>query len=162
MGVKVSLDMSGLKSLKKNLNKLGSSTVSWGFFGGHHSEADMSYAALAWLLEEGTRSSNHGYAIPPRPAFKQMLSELRTNHKGYEYDTAYAYKGFLEGATDYKVILTASGEYLSGYHQDTMYNWVTDGLNAQHNSPVTVGLKGFDRPFVETGELIQNVAYRIN
>ena len=158
--MKAHLDLSGIKKLKSKLKKLENKEVEWGFLGGQHSTADMTYAALAWLLEEGSRSSEGGYAIPPRPAFKQLISQLRTSHVAYEQEVSNAYRQFLEGGNHHQ-ILRESGEYLTQRHKDTMTSWLVSGSQNQHNAPLTIELKGFDMPFVESGELVQNVTYQI-
>jgi len=153
--MKAHLDLSGIKKLKNKLQKLEQTEVEWGFLSGQHSKAEISYASLAWLLEEGNNK------IPPRPAFKQTVAGLRTSHVAYEAEVKHFYKNFLEGTGSAYGIAQASGKHVTETHKDTMYNWVIDGVANQHNAPETISLKGFDMPFVETGELIQNVTYKI-
>lgn len=161
--LKAKLDTSGIKDLRRRLRKLNGKSIEWGFLEGTHSTADMTYAALAEILEYGTRSNNHGYAIPPRPAFRSLITKLQTSHAAYEAEVGKHYSDFIEGRTKtpYK-IFTESGEHVVGRHKDTMYSWVSDGSINQDNSEITIEMKGFNMPFVESSELVQNVTYKIN
>jgi hypothetical protein len=58
-------------------------------------------------------------------------------------------------------IFEVSGEHLVDRHGDTMYNWLSSGTMNNDNAETTVGLKGFNMPFVESGELIESISYRV-
>ncbi len=159
--MKSHLDLSGLKSLHKKLSTLESKEVEWGFLEGNHSTAKMPYAELASMLEWGTRGAS-GYVIPPRPAFTDLTSKLRTSHIRYESVVKHHFANFLENPNEspYK-IWNISGEHLKGRYQESMEFWVINGSQNTSNAPFTVEMKGFDQPYVDTGELIQNVQYKI-
>jgi len=154
--LKVSLDKSGIKDLRKKLQKLHKRELDWGFFEGFHSKAQMPYAELAAILEYGTDS------IPPRPAFGSLVNSLEASHIAYEMDVTKPFKDYLErDMSDPYKIFEVSGEHLVDRHGDTMYNWLSSGTMNNDNAETTVGLKGFNMPFVESGELIESISYRV-
>jgi len=156
------LDMKGVKSLKGRLRGLEVRKVKWGYFEGQHSSAGMSYAALANLLEEGTRSSSGGYGIPPRPAFKDSLQSVKHNRSGFERALQGRMSSFVRGVESSPAgVHNLSGTYLKNRYQDSMDFWIMGGSQYQHNAPGTVALKGKDKPFDETGELIRNATFRV-
>lgn len=161
--VKTELNVDGLKHLKQKLNRIRGSKVEWGFLGGEHSTADMSYAALAWLLETGRRSvSGSGWDIPPRPAFRQSIEEIALG-SSLEQSLSGMLGHYLSPSSNVSsnAFLEATGKFLSQSYEESMVNWRFNGIAYNHNAPMTVALKGFDRPFVETGELTMNVEYKI-
>lgn len=161
--VTTELNVDGLRKLKSKLNKIRGSRIEWGFLGGEHSSADMSYAALAWLLETGRRSvSGSGWDIPPRPAFRQSIQEIALGNS-FEESLSGMLGHYLSprSNTSSDAFLEATGKFLSKSYEESMINWRFNGTSYKHNAPMTVSLKGFDRPFVETGELTMNVEYKV-
>lgn len=162
MGTKLTahLDLSGINSLKKKVKALNNRAVEWGFLGGTHTGSGLNFATLASFLEYGG-VNNHGYTVPPRPAFGVLINELRASSAAYEMEIGKAFGDYLLGDNaSPEVVLKISGEHLVSRHQDTMYNWLSGGTQNTDNSAMTISMKGFNMPFVETGELIQSVSYR--
>lgn len=159
--IKVELEMQGLQDLEKRLKALNGKEIECGFLGGEHSQANMPYAALADMLEFGTRANNHGYAIPPRPAFTALINSLQASHLAYELEVDKHYRDFVEGTTTtpHKIIST-SGEHITGRHKETMYNWFSSGTQNTTNAQMTIDFKGHGMPFIDTGELIESVSYQ--
>ncbi len=60
--VSYSLDTSGIKDLKKRVQKLNGRSVDWGFLEGTHQGSGLTYASLASILEYGLPGK-----IPARP-----------------------------------------------------------------------------------------------
>lgn len=160
--IKTELDTSGLKRIREKFKRLEKSEIKWGFFGGEHSTADMSYAALAYLLELGRPGTSDTNAIPPRPAFRQSIQSLRLS-ESFDKVLAKALGEYIKssGQLSPDAFLKASGEYAQEEYQFTMTNWINVGTVYRHNAPMTIDLKGKDQPFVDTGELVQNVSYQI-
>ena len=159
----VSSDFKGIAALKRKLRRLEAKKIEWGFLEGQHSEADMTYAALAWMLEMGVRQENGtGWEIPPRPAFRQSIQELRVKG-GFERHAKPYLRAYLSpsGGGNIQPFLDSSGKFLANSYKDSMINWRFNGSAYRHNAKLTIQLKGFDRPYVETGELTQNVQYDI-
>lgn len=163
VSTKVSKDVKGLNNLKKKMRVLEQKEVHWGFLSGSHSQADMSYAALAFLLEVGRRNeAGSGWDIPPRPAFRQSVSILRQS-ESFKKMLSGGLSTYLteEGTGALSGFLDRTGRYLQNSYEESMINWKVNGTMYQHNRPMTIRLKGFDQPYVETGELTQNVQYQI-
>lgn len=161
IAVSTQLDKSGLEAIKKKLKRLESQEVEWGFLGGTHSQAKMPYAQLAMILEFGGKSSD-GYTIPPRPAFRESVQELR-HSRGFRDYVMRSLEKYLTNSPNAsaKPFLQACGEYLEQSYRSSMINWHMNGSQYQSNAAWTIAEKGFDQPYVESGELVQNVEYRI-
>ena len=156
--MKTHLDMSGIVELEKKLAALESKQVDWGYVnGGIHSKAGIPYANLAMLLEYG------GFNIPSRPAFRDSIERLKSNHTAFEFFVQpEVNKYLLSKSQNPHNILKVSGEYLSDRYKGSMEDWVLNGSQNRSNARTTTDLKGFNQPFVETGELISHVDYRIH
>lgn len=163
VSTKVQKNTKGLDNLKRKMRVLEQKEVHWGFLSGTHSQADMSYAALAFLLEFGRRSeSSSGWDIPPRPAFRQSISALRQSESFRKMLSGGLSTYMTESGTGaLSAFLDRTGRYLQNSYEESMVNWKVNGTMYQHNAPMTIRLKGFDQPYVETGELTQNVQYQI-
>ena len=163
MSGSVKIKRKGLNKLKKRINKIKAANIKVGYFGGEqHSTAGMSYAALASILEFGTVNAN-GSVIPPRPALRQLgfrwpYVYRNSFIKSIERDFSQTIKGHgsVEGLMD------SSGKLLKSQYQQVMESWSTEGSQNRNNAELTIQLKGFDKPFDETGELIRNVKYKVD
>lgn len=161
--MKSHLDMSGLKALEKKLKDLERNQVEFGYpeGSGQHSDAKMPYAELATILEWGARNEN-GYTIPPRPAFRQTIQDLKTSHSEFESEVRPYFKAFLENKSQGPMpLVKASAGHVTGRYQYTMEFWYIEGNKNNRNAPLTTALKGHNMPYVDTGELIRNANYRI-
>jgi hypothetical protein len=164
MASKVSyrLETKGLKELKKNTKKLKGRSVDWGFLSGTHSGSGLTYASLASILEYGA-VSNNGNRIPPRPAFGDFVNSLRASNKQYELALQKHFSDLVTGVVKSpENILKVSGEHLTSRHQTKMEFWIMGGSKNTGNAPMTVSAKGFNQPFVDSGELVRSVDYRKN
>lgn len=161
IAVSTKLDMSGLKSVKKKLRNLEKDEVEWGFLGGTHSQANLPYAYIAMLLEFGGKSSD-GYTVPPRPAFRESVQNLRLSN-GFENYVTRSLSKYLDNGSSVSTepFLEACGQYLKESYRSSMANWHTEGSQNRSNAPWTIKEKGFDQPYVESGELLQNVEFKI-
>jgi len=153
------LDTSGIKRLQKDLKKLEKGSVDFGYPEPDvHEPSGLTYGHLASILEWGIRDK-----IPPRPALRQTVETFKTDKTGYETAVKASLERFLESKNRIAdAVYRASGEHLSDQYADTMDDWRTIGSRATNNAPLTIDLKGFNKPFEETGELIDNVDYRVN
>ena len=157
--MKVHLDTSGIKKLKSKLRSLSNKKVDWGYpeGAGEYSTADMPYAELASMLEWGVRGR-----IPPRPALRESIEDLQVNRKDFENNIEPYIKDFLiseTGSAD--KVANKSGEYLKESYQHKMEFWYIEGSQNKHNAPLTKALKGHDRPYIDTGELIKNATFNV-
>ncbi len=160
--VSYSLDTSGIKDLKKRVQKLNGRSVDWGFLEGTHQGSGLTYASLASILEYGA-VNNNGNTIPPRPAFGDFVNSLQASHKQYELAVQKHFGDYVEDKVGSpEKILEVSGEHLTSRHKTRMEFWIVGGSQNTSNAPMTVSLKGFNQPFVDSGELVESVDYRTN
>lgn len=151
------LDMSGIAELEKKLAALESKQVDWGYVnGGIHSKAGIPYANLAMLLEYG------GFNIPSRPAFRDSIERLKSNHLRFESSVKPFLGQYLIDKKSLQSVLGIAGTHLSNRYSESMEYWVINGSDNRDNKDSTIAIKGFNQPFVETGELISHVDYRIH
>ena len=156
--MELEFDLSGLKALEKEMKKLSSRKIEEGFTGDH--DSGLTNASLAYLLEEGRRGTDKEPPIPSRPAFKDHLFSLLSDplFKGVAQNT---FTKYIQGSISQETFLNTIGSYLEEHHKEYMRDWLTKGSSAQHNAPLTIKKKGFDRPFVETGSLVDSVKYEV-
>lgn len=148
------VDITGLEELKNRIKNLKMAKIDYGFINGEHSKANMSYATLATILEFGTVD------IPARPAFSASINKLESGRSSFKIVIKKPLGDYIEGEIkDVDHVLDRTGRFLKGTYQDSMFYWVSEGTVAKNNRPFTQSAKGFNQPFVETEELIDNVEY---
>lgn len=103
-------------------------------------------AMIAAIQEFGAPS----VGIPPRPFFRHMIAE-----KSSEWPAAIA--GLLR-ANNYDAAQTLgqTGEAVKGQLQQSIVD-----TNSPPLSPSTVARKGFDKPLVDTGHMLNSVDYQV-
>lgn len=153
------LDLKGVRNLESGLNRMKKQTVDFGFPEPTiHSPSGMTHGHLAKILEYGIRGK-----IPARPAMRQTVEGLLVDRKGFEEVIKAPMANFLTSKNHIvDAVSRASGHYLSEAYADTMDYWSSVGSSARNNAPLTIDLKGFNKPFEQTGELISSTDYRIN
>lgn len=156
------LETKGLDELKKNVKKLHGKSIDWGFLGGTHQGSGLTYASLASILENGA-INNSGNTIPPRPAFGDLVNGLQASTKQLELALQKPFSDLVTGASNNPdEILDTAGGHLTSRHKAKMEFWIVGGSQNTSNAPLTVSLKGFNQPFVDSGELVESVDYRKN
>jgi len=156
--MKTHLDMSGIVELEKKLAALESKQVDWGYVnGGVHSKAGIPYASLATMIEFGL-----GPGMPPRPAFRDHVERLKSNYLRFESSVKPFLSQYLEDKQSVHRVLDVAGTHLANRYSESMEYFIINGSENRNNKDSTVAIKGFDQPFVETGELISHVDYRIH
>lgn len=157
--MKAVLDTSGIKALKRDLKQLEKATVDFGYpTPSIHKPSGLTYGYLASLLEWGIRGK-----IPARPALRDTTESLQVSTKRFELALQGPLSMFLEGSSSsLNNILQTSGSHLSSRYAQTMDNWLLNGSNAKDNAQLTIDLKGFNKPFEESGDLINNTDFKIN
>lgn len=155
--MKAHLNLSGLKKLEQKLVALESKKVEWGYVTpGIHSQAGIPYANLAKLLEYG------GFNIPSRPAFRDHVQKLMTSDVAFKHFVQPSVNKYLSGPSNNPTaIFNTAGGYLAEMYKGSMEDWVLNGSQYRNNHRTTIDLKGFNQPFVESGELISHVNYRV-
>lgn len=93
----------------------------------------------------------HMIKIPPRPFFRTMIAE-----KSKDWPRAL---GALAKNNDYDIDKTLGqmGEGIKGQLQESIRH-----LDSPALSPVTVARKGFEKPLVDTGHMMNSVDYEVD
>lgn len=116
-----------------------------------------SIAQVAFWNEYGTHKRVQTAAgerivhVPPRPFFRTMIAE-----KSPEWGDSMAY---LARAHDYNAerILDNMGQGIRAQLQDSIRQW-----QDPPNAPFTVSVKGFNKPLIDEGHMLNHVGYRVS
>lgn len=147
--------ISGGDKLRAALDKIAArldkgGTVKIGFLEGSSDTQGMSLPLKGALNEFGHENAN-GTVVPPRPFFRNMIAE-----KSGEWPDAIA--GLLR-STNYDVdkTLTKTGEGIAKQLRESILDLWDPPL-----SPVTIAKKGHDKPLIDSGDLLNGVAFEVN
>lgn len=135
-----------LTKMAAKLSKPG--TVRVGFLEGSTSSDGQSMPLRAALNEFG--HEYNGVVTPPRPF---MRNAIAAKSGSWASGIAFQLK-----ATDYDVnkTLSLTGMAIEGDIKQSIIDFTTPPL-----SPVTIAKKGFDKPLVETGDMLNAVASEV-
>lgn len=161
MSFKLKVDKSGWEKLKKNLQQAAIYNVDLGWFEGQNYGSDndnLPFAQVAqWNNEghiNGANSLVPGAVTPPRPF---MTVGLPGAFKaGANKDD---FKDMVQAVLTGKSVLIAMQKSTNNFERTlrkVMLDWDTP-----RNAPLTVEMKGFDNPLVESSQLIANVTARV-
>ncbi len=122
------------------------SVVRIGFLEGSTYPDGKPVAMIAAIQEWGAPSRN----IPPRPFFRHMIAAKRA-----EWPKAIA---DLLKANGYDALRTLqqTGEVVAGQLRRSIYE-----TNSPPLKPTTIARKGFSKPLIDTGVLIQSINYEV-
>lgn len=161
MSFKLKIDKSGWEKLKKELLKAEDYEVQLGWFEGQNYGSDndnISFAQVAqWNNEghvNGTNSLVPGAITPPRPFMSVGLPDAFK--AGANKDD---FKDMVQAVLAGKSVMSAMKKSTNNFERTlrkVMLNWDTP-----RNAPLTVELKGFDNPLVDSSELIANVTAKV-
>ena len=133
--------------IRRTLIKAASAHVDIGFFDGKpHPKTGVSEATVAAINEFGVESDN----IPERPFMAATARNTKVAGK-----LARELKQNLSsqrGAFNWNVV----GQFYANEVSITIRDFATPP-----NAPLTISLKGFDNPLVETGHMMRNVDTRV-
>lgn len=161
---KMSGDMKGLKSLKRRLNKAAKTEVEWGWINGKaYSRGDINgrggipFAIVAIHNEFGAYVKNNKNSgkllyIPPRPYFQQSTQASASYLLTEAHDIAS--NVLLDG--DYQLKLKEVGEANVGILKGSI---ARQNMTPLH--PKTIGYKGDDTQWRDTGEMIKNITSKV-
>lgn len=115
-------------------------------------------AWIAMLNEYGymTTGKYQGYH-PPRPFFRTFLKEFITNTVLMNSKIAPKVAAVAEGKLTWAALHREIGQQL--------VDWVKKKIletKSPHNTPLTISLKGFDDPLIETGKMYDTVRYKLS
>jgi hypothetical protein len=150
--MKVTVDKSVWNKLKKGFVAAQKQDVKVGWINSSYgSDNDnLHHAQVAQWINEGVASQN----IPPRDFMRVGLPDAFATGKSEE-----AFKQLVISVANGKQTLTplkAVGASVANTLEGVMEGWTTP-----MNAPLTIELKGFNNPLVETHELIDNITYMV-
>lgn len=149
MSMKLTVDKSPWLALKKSFAKAETLEDRLGWFEDNRYGSDndnLPMAQVAQWIEEGVASKN----IPPRPYMRVGLRGALM--KGSNDASFKRIITAVANGQDVFKALHREGDSFRQTLRQVMLDWDTPP-----NSPVTIELKGFDDPLIESSELISNV-----
>ena len=147
-------DRSAWEKIKKNLTDNSNLEVNVGVFEQsiYGPENDnLPVAQVFQWVEEGVAAQ----AIPPRPALRVgfMLPIQRGLYDSYFIDSI---QRIAEGKSTFLKEYQKIGKMASADLKEVIEDW-----NSPPNAPLTVELKGFNNPLIETGKLHDSITYKV-
>lgn len=133
-----------LKGITEGMTK--ASVVDVGFLGDATYPDGTSVALVATVQEFGSASRG----IPPRPFFRHMVAAK----KGEWPDAARHL--LVDNNYDATRTLQQLGQGIKGQLQQSIVD-----TNSPPLAPATIAAKGFDKPLISTGQMINSVDYRV-
>lgn len=149
MSMKITVDKTVWNKLKKSFAKAEMLENQLGWFEENQYGSDnenLPMAQVAQWIEEGVASKN----IPPRPYMRVGLRGALM--KGSNDASFKRIITAVANGQDVFKALHKEGDSFRQTLRQVMIDWDTPP-----NSPVTIELKGFDDPLIESSELISNV-----
>lgn len=154
MSFKLKVDKSGWNKLKKELLKGSNQEVQVGIVEptNYGPDNDNLSVATVWSWqEEGLPAQN----IPPRPAIR--VGFMAPIKKG-SYDKIFAesMQRIAEGKSTFKQEYTRIGVQAQVDLKKAVADW-----DSPRNAPLTVELKGFDNPLIDSGLLYDSIDFKV-
>lgn len=154
MPFKLKVDKSGWNKLKKELLKGSNQEVQVGIVEPTNYGPDndnLSVAQVWQWQEEGLPAKN----IPTRPAIR--VGFMAPIKKG-SYDKIFAesMQRIAEGKSTFKQEYTRIGTQAQADLRKAVADW-----DSPRNAPLTVELKGFDNPLIDSGLLYDSVDFKV-
>lgn len=155
MSFKLKVDKSAWTKMKKDLLKTSNLEVQVGiveptYYG---SDNDNLSVAQVWQWqEEGLPAQN----IPTRPAIR--VGFMAPIKKGL-YDSYFveSIQRIAEGKSTFKQEYTKIGVMAKADLKEAVEQW-----DSPRNSPVTIELKGFDNPLIDSGLLYDSIDFKVD
>lgn len=152
--VKLKIDNRQWQRMSRRLSNGGNKTVRVGWWGDKHPSGPPVAQIAAWN-EEGHINGGMfaGTVTPARPFIRtgfipQSKKILQTLYPDFH--------AIAMGTLTWSRLYNNLGVRYVQLMQQTIFSW-----NSPANSPVTIALKGFNNPLVETGYMQSSVKYRI-
>lgn len=138
----------GLEKLLRELNERAhnASSVSVGFLSGSTYPDGTPVAMVAAVQNFGAPRAG----IPPRPFFSNMIAD-----KSREWGPALGAL-LVDNGFDAFRALQLAGEGISGQLRQSIID-----TNSPALAQATIDRKGFSKPLVDTGQMLQSVAYEV-
>lgn len=148
---KVKIDDRRLKQIQRTLIKAASKHLEVGFFGGkpHPADPSMTVASIAAIQEFGAPAAK----IPERPFMQTTVRETTVSKV-----LAQSIRNIVRGVN---TPITHGIWGVAGVHMSKEMSRTITNFSFPPNAPVTVEIKGFDDPLIETGHMRDSVEYRV-
>lgn len=148
------------KQMKKRLTAIDGIEARVGWFTGQNygpENQNLPIAMVAMWNEEGHRNGGmfDGTSTPSRPFIRSFFIGLKKS-KAFQDFMAHEIKHYIEGGGTSRHLAQRVGRFVQRGIQETVKKW-----SYRPNSPVTVALKGFNNPLVETGTMAKSVSVKI-
>ncbi len=145
-----------IPKLMKRVKELINKTTEVGYFSSqpNHSESGIGYAQMAAWLEYGTKKTRAYPLFHRTVEFFEHPSKsniIKNSLKGYFNS--------LDSNKQYTIILNSIGK---GYAEIIQAGMGKPGRVGNSNTQSTIDIKGRNEPWIDTGELKQNISYRFN
>lgn len=147
--MKVTVNSTGGKGIKKLFSRLEKGTVDVGILAGEgkHEDSELTVAQVGFYNEFGTST------IPERSFIR---STIEGDRKDIKKVAKAQYKKVLNGKTTVEDGLGILGAFTAGLIQEkfTNNNWPS-------NSSATIAIKGSSTPLIDSGQLRQSISYQV-
>ena len=164
--VKIKENFKGLNKMVKDLKKQKDSVAEVGHFDGKPHPFDTSgitIAAISWLQQKGFDLPN-GRKVPSRP-YMEIALESPAFVKAWNKavmkiafkETRVSKNGKVRGVT-----ISSELPKLAKLLRDIMMGVIQTSFGLDKNSDMTIALKGFDHPLIETGNLVNDIESRLS
>lgn len=150
---KVKANFKSLYSLHTRLKQLENFSTRAGFWKEvYHPNGKLNSAELATILEFGANTEGEAGYIPPRPFIKDGAEDSLIELRSMFLSRFYNFLGGAGRKTSPRDTLHPMGKVMAKWiGQRILFNSYT------RNAPLTIEIKGFDRPLYETGWLADHV-----
>lgn len=147
--------------IKSDLIKADKSGVDVGWWSGFHNNGRSEGITLAqiaqWVDEGHINSGKYPGYTPPRPFLSQALGVALKQNDWLGKKIAVEIPKIFSGQTKWEAFFKELGPDLVRLTQRVM-----EQFNNPSNSALTISLKGFDNPTIETGQLMESIDWRIS
>lgn len=166
ISLKITENLKGLKKLGKKLATQKDAVAEVGHFDGHPHPFDTNgetIAAISLMQQQGFRLPN-GRKVPARP---YMLIALESPAFVKAYNEAVMKIAFGEtrvSKTGKVRSVTISSELpkLARLLREVTMGVIQTSFGLTRNSDITIARKGFDHPLVETGNLVNDIEFKLS
>lgn len=149
---KVNIDTSVWKDVVKNIKTHQHDRMRYGWFDSVHSSG-FPTAQIAKWNEEGHKTGGGGIS-PPRPMIRVGAAPKVEKLVGETVRNSLT--RIVLGDSDWKEELERIGQGAEKILKKEIEDWTTPP-----NRPLTIKLKGFNDPLIDTGQMLDQVTYRV-
>lgn len=154
--VDVSLDMSVLKDVEKNVKQLNKRHIRFGWYEGKFyptsSNSGLSIAQVAYWQEYGRAGVGDTPSIPSRPYFRQAINAIKRSSNKH---IASIFKTALFGGDTTTKLQKMSDSFVGKYRASVA------SQNYKKLAPYTVALKGNSYQMIDSGVMVSSFKSRV-